>query len=167
MHSSCAMRPRPLVGATQTSAAIRCLVRTIIRHVATVVPAEGVILEHSRGDALDLTRRAESASLREIDIAQMKTTWGRRHQRRLALVDGVDVLASATQYDLTAYSINGRVRVCGIGTVLDPACASRRWSCAVELVGRLLDQAARDGADGTSLFRAGHEHQPTGFDLLP
>ena len=67
MHSSCAMRPRPLVGATQTSAAIRCLVRDDNSSRGDCGSSRR---SHSgagsRGDALDLTRRAESASLREI-----------------------------------------------------------------------------------------------------
>jgi hypothetical protein len=32
----------------------------------------------------------------------MRTAWGRCHQRRFALAEGGDVLASAMQYDLSA-----------------------------------------------------------------
>jgi len=135
--------------------------------VATVVPAEGVILER----VLEATHSISPEGLSrqayaKFDTAQMKTTWGRRHQRRLALVDGVDVLASATQYDLTAVLDQRPVRVCGIGTVLTQP-AHRAGGHAQELVGRLLDQAARDGAAMALLFSdMSHEHQPTGFDLV-
>ena len=47
----------------------------------------------------------------------MKTAWGRRHQRRFALVDGADLLASATQYRPTAVLDQRPVRVCGIGSI--------------------------------------------------
>jgi hypothetical protein len=81
-------------------------------------------------------------------------------------VDGVDVLASATQYDLTAVLGQRPVRVCGIGAVLTQP-AHRAGGHAQELVGRLLDQAARDGAAMALLFSdMSHEHQPTGFDLV-
>lgn len=45
--------------------------------------------------------------------------------------------------------------------------AHRAGGHAQELVGRLLDQAARDGAAMALLFSdMSHEHQPTGFDLV-
>ena len=50
----------------------------------------------------------------KFDAAQMKTAWGRHHQRLFALVDGDDVLASATQYDLAAVFEQRPVRVFGI-----------------------------------------------------
>ncbi|HEY9463824.1 MAG TPA: hypothetical protein VIR54_12080, partial [Vicinamibacterales bacterium] len=55
----------------------------------------------------------------------MRTTWGRRHQRRLALADGGDVLASALQYDLAAVLDQQPVRVCGIAQLVPkPALAA-------------------------------------------
>jgi hypothetical protein len=75
----------------------------------------------------------------------MRTGWGRGHRRRFALVDGGDVLASAAQYDLTAILDQRPVRVCGIGSIVSqPAHGSSGH--AEELVDRLLDQAARNGA---------------------
>ena len=135
--------------------------------MATVVPAEGVILkrvlEASPAIALEgLSREAYA----KFDAAQMKTAWGRHHQRRFALVDGDDVLASATQYDLAAVFEQRPVRVFGIGAILTPP-AHRAGGHAMELVERLLDEAARNGAAIALLFSdISHEHQPTGFDVV-
>ena len=105
--------------------------------MATVVPAEGVILkrvlEASPAIALEgLSREAYA----KFDAAQMKTAWGRHHQRRFALVDGADVLASATQYDLAAVFEQRPVRVFGIGGISHTARTPRRRPC--------------DGARGTA-----------------
>jgi predicted N-acetyltransferase YhbS len=135
--------------------------------VATVVPAEGVILkrvlEASPAIALEgLSREAYA----KFDAAQMKTAWGRHHQRRFALVDGDDVLASAMQYDLAVVFEQRPVRVFGIGAILTPP-AHRAGGHAMELVERLLDEAARNGAAIALLFSdISHEHQPTGFDVV-
>jgi GNAT superfamily N-acetyltransferase len=135
--------------------------------MATVVPAEGVILER----VLDATHSISVEGLSreaytKFDAAQMKTAWGRHHQRRFALMDGADVLASATRYDLAAVLDERPVRVCGIGAMLTQP-AHRAGGHARELVERLLDQAARDGAAMALLFsEMSHEHQPTGFDLV-
>ena len=132
----------------------------------TVVPAEGVILEwvldatHATL-AQDLSREAYA----RFHAAQKKTAWGRHHLRRFALVDGEDVLASAIQYDLAAVLDQRPVRLCGIGGMFtQPGRAGDRTR---ELVERLLDQAARDGALMALLFSdMSHEHQPTGFDVV-
>ena len=135
--------------------------------MATVVPAEGVILkrvlEASPAIVLEgLSREAYA----KFDAAQMKTAWGRHHQRRFALVDGDDVLASATQYDLAVVFEQRPVRVFGIGAILTPP-AHRAGGHAMELVERLLDEAARNGAAIALLFSdISHEHQPTGFDVV-
>ena len=68
-----------------------------IRRVATVVPAEGAILER----VLDATYPFSNGGLTRhaygrLDAAQTRTVWGRGHRRRFALVDGVDVLASVS-----------------------------------------------------------------------
>src|SRR4029079_6322170 len=90
----------------------------IIHRVATVVPAEGVILER----VLDATHPISHGGLErhgygKFDAAQKRTAWGRDHRRRFALVDSGDVLASATQYDLAAILDQRPVRVCGIGSL--------------------------------------------------
>ena len=139
----------------------------IIGQVATVVPAEGVILER----VLDATHsRWHDGLNREaygrFNAAQVKTAWGRHHQRRFALVDGADVLASATLYDLAAVLDQRPVRVCGIGSIFSEP-AHRSGGHAQELVDRLLDEAVRDGAAMALLFSdTSHDHQPAGFDVV-
>ena len=129
----------------------------IIRPVAAVVPAEGVILER----VLDATYQLWNGGLSRqaygtLDAAQMKTAWGRGHRRRFALIDGADVLASAAQYDLAAILDQRPVRVCGIGSIFSEP-AHRSSGHAEELVDRLLDQAARDGAVMALLFSEGRQ----------
>ena len=67
-----------------------------------VVPVEGVFLdrildeEHAQGNRV-LSRTADG----RLDAAQMRTAWGRTHLRRVALMSGDEVLASAKLYQLT------------------------------------------------------------------
>jgi hypothetical protein len=71
--------------------------------VAIVIPAEGSILDRVLQTAHTIAPEGLSRqAYAKFDAAQMKTAWGRRHQRRFALVDGADVLASAKQYNLAA-----------------------------------------------------------------
>ena len=134
--------------------------------VATVVPAEGVILtrvlEAASGISPDGLSREASAKL---DAAQMKTAWGRDHRRRFALVDGARVLASATCYDLPAVLDQRPVRVCGIGAIFAQS-APGTDDAARELVDQLLDKASRDGAALALLFSDGPEHRPAGFEVI-
>jgi hypothetical protein len=135
--------------------------------VATVVPAEGIVLERvldaaHGGSPEGLSREAYA----RFDAAQTRTAWGRRHRRRFALVDGSAVLASATQYDLSAVVDHESVRICGIGAISGEA-ASGAAGHAGELVERLLDDAARAGAAMALLFSdTSPEHQPAGFDAV-
>jgi GNAT superfamily N-acetyltransferase len=143
--------------------------RDIIRHVATVVPAEGVILERVR-DAMHLIspEGLSRQAYARFDAAQLKTVWGRRHQRRIALVDGAHVLASATQYDLAAVLDRRPVRVCGIGAIFsDPAHSAADYTR--ELVEGLLDHAASDGAALALLFWEMSEQngRPDRFEVVP
>jgi len=108
-----------------------------------------------------LSRRAYS----RFDTAQMRTVWGRHHQRRFALVDGADVLASATRYDLTAVLDQQPVRVCGIGSLF----SERDGGHAREFVDRLLDEAVRDGAVMALRFSEMRQQdcEPDGFEMVP
>jgi GNAT superfamily N-acetyltransferase len=135
--------------------------------VANVVPAEGVILKRVLEAAPHISPEGLShEAYVKFDAAQTKTAWGRHHRRRFALVDGADVLASATQYDLAAVFEQQPVRVCGIGAILTPP-AHRTRGAAMELVERLLDEAARNGATMALLFSdVSQEHQPAGFDVV-
>lgn len=136
--------------------------------VTTVISADGPILER----ILDTAHAIDSGGLSRhafarCDAAQVRTAWGRRHQRRRALVEGADVLASATQYDLSAILHQRPVRVCGIGEIW-PQTTLATGGPARELVDRLLEQAARDGAALALLFSdIGHEQQHDGFDAVP
>ena len=100
--------------------------------------------------------------------AQMKTTWGRRHQARFALMDGEDLLASAVQYDLTG-KLDGRaISICGIGSVFtDPA--HRGEGHARKLIDRMIDQAARRGAEMALLFSRtrSEDDEQDGFEAVP
>ena len=96
----------------------------------------------------------------------MKTAWGRRHRQRLALVDGADVLASATHASWQRSSINGRC-ACAESARSFPSLRCPRAGPR-ELVDRLLEQAARDGAAMALLFSdMSREHQLAGFDAAP
>lgn len=114
--------------------------------------AEGAILERildTTYPALhqDLSRQAFT----KLDAAQRKTAWALRHQRRFALVEGDDVLASAQRYDLTGTLDQQCVSICGIGAVCTDA-ARHDVSQARVLVDRLIDDARRDGAEVALLF---------------
>ena len=91
--------------------------------MAIVIPAQGEIL----GRVLDSSHSISSEGLsrhayRQFDAAQLRTAWGRHHQRRFALMEGDDLLASAVQYELAAVLDQQAVRVCGIGSIFsEPA----------------------------------------------
>ena len=136
--------------------------------VAIVIPAEGAILER----VLDAAHSISSEGLSrhaygQRDAAQMRTAWGRPHQRRFALADGGAVLASAVQYDLAAVLDQQPVRVCGIAP-LGPQPALAAGGLARELVDRLSEQAAREGAALALVFSAMDDAQQVGgFDMVP
>src|SRR5688572_27755488 len=86
--------------------------------VATVIPAEGPLLERILESAHSVSREGlNHRAYAQFEAAQTRTAWGRRHQRRLALVEGNDVLASATRCDLAAVLDQRPVRVCGLGSI--------------------------------------------------
>ena len=133
-----------------------------------VVPAEGSILERILDTAHSISPEGLSRpAYAKFYAAQMKTVWGRRHQRRLALVEGDHVLASATHYDLAAVLGQRPVRVRGIGSVLSERgdCDSRH---AQALISRIVEQATRDGAALAFLFLDGGAQlgQPNGFEAV-
>ena len=135
--------------------------------MTTVVPAEGVILKRVLDAAHAVSPEGLSReAYAKFDAAQMKTAWGRHHRRRFALVDGIDVLASATQYDLAGVLDERPVRVCGIGEIFTPpACGT--GGDARELVDQLLDVASRDGAEIALLLSdMSHEHRTAGFEVV-
>ena len=141
----------------------------MICEVATVIPAEGLILERILEATHPIWHQGLSRqAYATFDAAQMKTAWGRRHQRRCALVEGADVLASAMQYNLRAVLDQRPVRVCGIGAVFTEATHHGGGHARV-LIERLLEEAARDGAEVALLFS---ERGPeccarNGFEVIP
>jgi hypothetical protein len=133
--------------------------------VAIIIPVEGTSLERILETAHSMSPEGLSRhAYAQLEAAQMRTAWGRRHQRRLALVEGGDVLASAKQYDLATVLDHQPVRVCGIAEICPrPA----RDGHARELVDRLLAQAARDGAALALVFSdPSDEQQLAGFDVI-
>lgn len=135
--------------------------------MATVVPAEGVILKRVLEAAAGIAPEGLSReAYAKFDAAQMKTAWGRDHRRRFALVDGTDVLASATQYDLPGVLDKRSVRVCGIGQIFTQP-AHRMGGLARELVDQLLNKASRDGAAIALLVSdVSPEQRPAGFEVV-
>ena len=133
-----------------------------------VIPAEGPVLERVLDTAHAFSPGGLSRhAFAQFDAAQMKTAWGRRHRRRFALVEGGDVLASAVQYDLAAVLDEQSVRVCGIAEMSSqPARAT--GGPGRELVDRLLEQAAHDGAAMALRFSdVGHQPRLDDSDVVP
>ncbi len=135
--------------------------------MAIVIPAEGAIL----GRVLDSSYSISSEGLsrhayRQFDAAQLRTAWGRHHQRRFALMKRGELLASAVRYELAAVLDQQSVGVCGIGEIFPrPTLAD---GPARELVERLLEQAAGDGAALALLFSdTSDEQQLAGFGVVP
>jgi hypothetical protein len=136
--------------------------------VATIILADGPILERVLESAHSASSRGLSRhAFAQFDAAQMRTPWGRAHQRRVALVEGEDVLASAMQYDLAAVLDQQPVRVCGIAEIF-PQPALATGGPARELVDRLLEEAARAGAAMALCFsNMGHDQQLAVTDVVP
>jgi GNAT superfamily N-acetyltransferase len=121
-------------------------------YMTNLVEAEGPIL----GRILDETYAIWNDGLSRhaygrFYTAQMATSWGRTHLRRLALVNGDEILASAKLYRLDAILEGRPVRVAGIGAVFTTP-AARGRGAARELIDRLLERAAADGAELALLF---------------
>jgi predicted N-acetyltransferase YhbS len=137
--------------------------------MSQLVAAEGAFLD----SILDATHPVWNDGLLRIPYgqywkAQLATPWGREHLTRWALVENGVVVASAKLYDFEA-TLDGRpIRVAGLGAVFtQPTC--RRRGAARELIERLLDRAACDGADAALLFS---EIDPAyyarlGFEAIP
>jgi GNAT superfamily N-acetyltransferase len=120
--------------------------------MTNLVEADGPILDRILDDTYSiwndgLTRHAYG----RLYAAQLGTPWGKAHLRRLALVEGGEVLASAKLYRFDAVLDGGPIQVAGIGAVFTSP-ASRGRGAARDLIERLLDRAAADGADLALLF---------------
>jgi len=117
-----------------------------------VVRAEGAILDEILSATYDIWHEGLSrTAYARYYAAQKATAWGRAHLDRLALVEGRDVLASLKVYRFDATLDARPVRVAGLGAVFTQP-AHRRRGAARELIDRVLEQAAGDGADVALLF---------------
>ena len=99
--------------------------------------------------------------------AQLDSPWGRRRLRRVALLDGDELLASAKRYDFTADIGGERCEVLGIGAVFTPA-AQRGRGYAPRLIDAMLDDAAERGCRAALLFSeiGSAFYQRLGFEVI-
>lgn len=99
--------------------------------------------------------------------AQIKTAWGRVHQRRYALMAHGDLLASAVQYDLAGTLDNRSLRICGVGSVVVKN-SDRGLGHGRMLIDALLDQAGRSGMEMALLFSSSSldDDALTGFEPI-
>ncbi len=100
--------------------------------------------------------------------AQMATEWGRLNLRRLALVDGETLLASAKRYDLQAVMGGVTVPVLGIGAVFTPP-ALRGRGHARALIDLMIDDARDRGCACALLFSeiGAAYYESMGFQIVP
>ena len=123
------------------------------------------VLDATCPGSLDgLDRRAYGRSC----AARAETAWGRRCQRRFALVDGLNLLAGAELYDLAGQFEGRAVRICGIGSVFtDPS--HRGLGHERALLQTLLHHATDEGAEVALLFsHPGLEGDARdGFEAIP
>jgi hypothetical protein len=119
--------------------------------------AKFVVAEGSRLDQiLELTQEIWSEGLGLADYsgwqrAQMATSWGRRSLRRVALVDGDRLLASAKRYDFVADVAGARMSVLGLGAVFTPP-AERGREHARRLIDAMIADAVERGCRLALLF---------------
>ena len=99
---------------------------------------------------------------------QMETAWGRRHLRRVGLVEGGEVLASAKRYDLRARWNGQLVDVLGIGAVFTPP-ARRGQGHAAALIEVMVKDAGERGCAIALLFSeiGPRYYQGLGFQVVP
>ena len=121
-------------------------------YMTKLVEVEGAILDRILDDTYSIWHDGLSRhAYGRFYAAQLATTWGRTHLRRVALMDGDDILASAKLYRFEAAISGQAVQVAGIGAVFTTP-AARGRGAARELMDRLLERAAGDGADLALLF---------------
>jgi hypothetical protein len=138
--------------------------------MAKVVPAEGAILQRIVAATPPVAYGGLSReAFVKYDAARAKTVWALGHQRRFALMQGDQVLASAERYDLTGRLDRQLVTICGIAAVLDSGADDDGRSFGDALVEQLVEDATRDGADLALLFRTANPSSPLpdGFEVVP
>ena len=120
--------------------------------MANLVDADGPTLDRILNDTYDTWHDdLTPAAYSRFYAAQVGLPWGRAHLRRLALVDGDEVLASAKVYALDAVLDGTPTKVAGLGAVFTSP-ASRKRGAAKDLIEQVLARAAAEGADLALLF---------------
>jgi GNAT superfamily N-acetyltransferase len=112
--------------------------------MTNLVTASGPVLD----EIFDTTHAIWSEGLSRRDYeswqrAQMSSAWGERNLRRVALVDGSDVLASAKRYDFIADVDGVRTSVIGIGAVFTPPARRGRGHARTLIDAMTADAEAR------------------------
>jgi len=118
-----------------------------------LILAEGAVLERILRESHDIWSDSLSRPAYDrFNAAQMRTAWGSRRLRRVALVDDRgDLLSSAKRYDLDA-RLDGRdIRIVGIGAVFTPPDARGRGH-ARRIIDEITHAAANEGGDVALLF---------------
>jgi hypothetical protein len=135
-----------------------------------MVPADGAILPRILATTPTHGRHGLSgAALVSFEAAQARTPWGLVHRRRVALVDGGEVRASAECYDLAGRLDAQPVRICGMAVVGHREADQDDGTSAAALIEQIAGQATRDGADLALLFRTADSPAsvPEGFEAVP
>ena len=118
-----------------------------------LVPADGAILRQ----ILDESHAIWSDGLTphgyaQFNAAQLRTPWGARHLRRVALLDDAgSLLTSAKRYALRVRLDGRTLDAVGIGAVYTPA-HQRGKGFAPAIIERLIEDARAEGADLAVLF---------------
>lgn len=134
-----------------------------------VVAAAGNLLEQVLDETFPVWGEGlEREAYSKYNNAQLATPWGAQHLRRVALVDGGRLLATAKRYDLTARLEGQAVRLLGLGAVFTPE-SQRGRGHATDLLRRMLDSAASEGFGLALLFSEidPRYYEHLGFRQLP
>ena len=134
-----------------------------------VVPATGDLLERIFDDTHPIWGEGlDRHAYGNYNRAQFAAPWGATHLRRVALVDGCRLLATAKRYDLAGRIDGQPVKMLGLGAVFTPE-SERGHGHAATLLRRMIDDAAADGFGLALLFSdidpRYYEH--LGFRQLP
>ncbi len=135
----------------------------------SVITATGATLEHILDGTYPIWNEGISReAYSRWNLGQMATPWGREHLRRVALVDGDQVLASAKRYDFVGHFGGDPVPVMGIGAVFTPG-ESRGRGHARTLLEQMLADASARGCGFALLFSeiGAPYYEKLGFQVLP
>lgn len=118
-----------------------------------LIPASGAVLEQILAESHQIwSDGLTPQAYGRFNAAQMRTAWGSKHLRRLALVDdGGALLSSAKRYDFTGRLDGQECSIVGVGAVFTPA-SGRGRGHARAIVEQITASAAQEGADLALLF---------------